>query len=107
MGFDPKIRPTLLLGFASVRVCDLTPGQEIEQVLMVRASDARRLVLGDRTGTLEASSRDVEPGACVWVRGRVEPRGRLDLAALRPARAAEYVLDELVDGPRIPVARME
>jgi 3'-5' exoribonuclease len=90
-----------------VRVCDLTPGQEIEQVLMVRASEPRRVVLGDRTGTLDAPPRDLEPGACVWVRGRVEARGRLEVLDLRPARAAEYVLDELLDGPRMTVERME
>src|SRR4051794_13146486 len=101
------IRPTLLLGFASVRVCDLTPGQEIEQVLMVRTSEPRRLVLGDRTGTLEAPPREFEPGACVWVRGRVEARGRLDVHELRPAGAGEYLLEELVDGPRMTADRME
>jgi 3'-5' exoribonuclease len=90
-----------------VRVCDLTPGQEIEQVLMVRTSEPRRLVLGDRTGTLEAPPREFEPGACVWVRGRVEPRGRLDVLELRPAGAGEYLLEELVDGPRMTVERME
>ena len=44
-----------------VLVRDLMPGQEIDQVLMVRTSDARRLVLGDRTGTLEAAPQDVAP----------------------------------------------
>src|SRR3954454_5764140 len=101
------IRPTLLLGFAPVRVCDLTPGQEIEQVLMVRTSEPRRLVLGDRTGTLEAAPRDFEPRACVGVRGRVEARGRLDGLDVRPAGAGEYLLEELVDGPRMTVERME
>ena len=91
-----------------MRVRDLTAGQEIDQVLLVRASDHRRLVLGDRTGTLEAQPReDVAPGTCVRVAGRVEPRGKLTIAALRPAGEAEYALDDLVDGPRIPVERME
>src|SRR4051794_38911166 len=74
---------------------------------MVRTSEPRRLVLGDRTGTLEAPPREFEPGACVWVRGRVEPRGRLDVLELRPAGAGEYLLEELVDGPRMTVERME
>jgi 3'-5' exoribonuclease len=90
-----------------VLVRDLTPGQEIDQVLMVRASDPRRLVLGDRTGALEAPPRDVAPGSCVHVSGRVEPRGRLDLRALRAAEPHEYELEDLLDGPRIPVERME
>jgi 3'-5' exoribonuclease len=90
-----------------VLVRDLTPGTEIDQVLMVRSSDARRLVLGDRTGTLEAAPRDVAPGGCVRVRGRVEPRRRLEVLALRPAEAGEFDLEDLVDGPRLPVERME
>jgi 3'-5' exoribonuclease len=90
-----------------VLVRDLTPGQEIDQVLMVRVSDPRRLVLGDRTGTLEAAPREAAPGACVRVTGRVAQRGRLELSSLRPAEPHEYALEELVDGPRMPVERME
>src|SRR5215207_2697287 len=74
---------------------------------MVRSCDSRRLVLGDRTGTLEAPPHDLGAGACVWVTGRVEPRGRLELRSLRLAEPGEYELAELVDGPRIPVERME
>ena len=40
-----------------MRVRELTPGQEIDLVLLVRASDRKRLVLADRTGTLEAAPR--------------------------------------------------
>ena len=103
------------LGFPFVSVRHLTPGQEIDQVLMVRVREAReggvRLVLGDRTGTLETHVPEdvpgLAPGAVVHVVGRVQPRGRLDLCSLRPAGADEYALDDLLDGPRIPVARME
>ena len=90
-----------------MRVRELTPGQEIDLVLMVRASEPRRLVLGDRTGTLEALPQDLRPGACVRVTGRVEPRHRLELTSIRPAEPDEYDLEELLDGPRIPVKRME
>ncbi len=77
-------------------------------MLMVRASEPRKLVLGDRTGTLEAAPRaDVAPGLCVRVSGRVEGRGRLAVEALRVAEPDEYALDDLLDGPRIPVERME
>ena len=71
---------------------------------MVRASDSRRLVVGDRTGTLEAAPRDVRAGLL-----------RLDLRARRASRAARGLRapaaparDEYdprptsVDGPRIP-----
>jgi 3'-5' exoribonuclease len=75
---------------------------------MVRASEPRKLVLGDRTGSLEALPRDdVAPGMCVRVTGRVEPRNRLYVEALRVAEPGEYTLDDLLDGPRVPVERME
>ena len=90
-----------------MRVRDLTPGQEIDQVLMVRASDARRVVLGDRTGTLEAAPCEIAAGSCVRVAGTVEPRGRLAVRSVRDAKPGEYDLDDLLDGPRIPVDRME
>jgi 3'-5' exoribonuclease len=90
-----------------VRVRDLTPGQEIDQVLMVRASDARHVVLGDRTGTLEAAPCQIAAGSCVRVVGTVESRGRLDVRSVRDAKPGEYDLDDLLDGPRIPVDRME
>ena len=91
-----------------MRVRDLNAGQEIDQVLMVRASEPRRLMLGDRTGTLEAPARDdVAAGMCVRVTGRVEPRGRVTISALRVAEPDEYALDDLLDGPRMPVERME
>jgi 3'-5' exoribonuclease len=91
-----------------VRVRELTAGQEIDQVLMVRASEPRKLVLGDRTGTLEAPPRDdLAPGLCVRVSGRVEGRNRVQIDALRVAEPGEYVLEDLLDGPRMPVERME
>src|ERR1700754_838721 len=75
---------------------------------MVRSSDARRVVLGDRTGTLEAPPRDdLAAGMCVHVCGRVEPRGRVAISALRVAEPDEDALDDLLDGPRMPVERME
>jgi 3'-5' exoribonuclease len=91
-----------------VRVRDLIPGQQIDQVLMVRSHEPRKLVLGDRTGTLEAAPReDVAAGLCVHVRGRVEARGRVVIDALRVAEPDEYALEDLLDGPRMPVERME
>jgi 3'-5' exoribonuclease len=108
-------------------VRDLTDGQEIDQVLLVRGREIRatrdgellRVTLGDRTGTLTAVARedvaalaaDCEPGACVRVAGRfgVHPRhgAELRLAAVRPAQPHEYDLDELLDGPPHPLDRME
>ncbi len=81
------IRPARLLGFLPVRVCDLTPGQDIDQVLMVRTSDGRRLVLGDRTGTLEAHAVGCGGGRVrVGARARGAARARGCLRAARGRR---------------------
>ena len=72
-----------------MRVRELTPGQEIDQVLMVRAAEPRKLVLGDRTGTLEAAPQpDVAPGLCVRVSGRVEGRGAASSVPVRSPRTS-------------------
>jgi 3'-5' exoribonuclease len=95
---------------------DARHGQELDQVLLVRSRELRegrlRLVLADRQGTLEAL---VEPelagecalGACVRVMGYVEPHRRLAVRSLRAAAPEEYVLDDLLDGPRAALERME
>jgi 3'-5' exoribonuclease len=109
-------------------VRELTDGQEIDQVLLVRECErgARRdgreflrLSLGDRTGTVKAMVwEDVaeragccDAGACVRVSGRlcVHPRhgAELTVSALRPAEDHEYALDELLDGPPRDADRME
>src|SRR5689334_19994711 len=109
-------------------VRELTDGQEIDQVLLVRERERRarrdgreflRLVLGDRTGTVTAMVwEDVaermaccDAGACVRVTGRlgVHPRhgAELTVSALRPAEDHEYELDDLLDGPPRDADRME
>jgi 3'-5' exoribonuclease len=109
-------------------VRELTDGQEIDQVLVVRERERRarrdgreflRLVLGDRTGTVTAMIwEDVaehagrcDAGACVRVTGRygVHPRhgAELTVSALRPAEDHEYALDDLLDGPPRDADRME
>jgi 3'-5' exoribonuclease len=101
-----------------VDVRQLTHGQALDQVLLVRervaleGGGAWRLVLGDRTGALEAivdgeAAAACSPGACVRVAGHVEPHGRLVVRSLRPAAAHEYALAELLDGPRMAAERME
>jgi 3'-5' exoribonuclease len=101
-----------------VDVRQLTHGQELDQVLLVRERVGRdggrswRLVLGDRTGSLEATvdgelAAGCAPGACVRVAGYVEPQGRLAVRSLRPAATHEYALADLLDGPRIAAERME
>ncbi|HEX4689588.1 MAG TPA: HD domain-containing protein [Solirubrobacteraceae bacterium] len=109
-------------------VRELTDGQEIDHVLLVREGERRtgrdgreflRLVLGDRTGTVTAMVwEDVaeragccDAGACVRVTARygVHPRhgAELTVSALRPAEDHEYALDDLLDGPPRDADRME
>jgi 3'-5' exoribonuclease len=109
-------------------VRELTDGQAVEKVLLVRASEVRskrdgseilRLSLSDRTGAVVAIVREAvhelaplcEPGRCVAVTGRfgVHPRYGPELAveALRRAERHEYDLDDLLDGPPRSAAQME
>jgi len=109
-------------------VRELVDGQDLEKVLLVRASELRskrdgseylRLSLGDRTGAVVAIVREsvhelaplCEPGRCVAVSGRfgVHPRygPELTVHAVRRAEAHEYDLDDLLDGPPRSAAQME
>jgi 3'-5' exoribonuclease len=96
-----------------VLVRQLTDGQEVDLILLVRERAEARVTLADRTGSLSATvapelAAACEPGACVRVIGRVADRGRLVIEALRPVREDdEYSLADLLDGPRIGVERME
>ena len=109
-------------------VREFAEGQEIDQVLLVREHQLRRkrdgaeslrLLLGDRTGTVEVMVREdagalaplCAAGECVRVAGRfgVHPRygGQIALAALRPATAEECVMEDLLDGPPRSAEGME
>src|SRR3954454_17000995 len=109
-------------------VRELTDGQEIDQVLLVRGHERRarrdgreflRLTVGDRSGTVMAMVwEDVaehaavcEAGACVRVAGRYagHPRHGAELTVSGPPPAAdhEYALDDLLDGPPRDADRME
>jgi 3'-5' exoribonuclease len=98
-------------------VRELTDGQEIDQVLLVRGREP--LTLGDRTGSVAAVLLDCvadlralcEPGTVVHVDGRfgVHPRhgGQIVVRALRTAEPGEYEPLTLLDGPRHTVAQLE
>jgi 3'-5' exoribonuclease len=92
-----------------VFVRHLVDGQEIDQVLIVRER-AKRLRLGDRTGTVVArppeGAPELEVGVPVHVAGRFAG-GELVLTALRPAAPHEYAAGDLVDGPPRSAAQME
>jgi 3'-5' exoribonuclease len=109
-------------------VRELSDGQDVERVLLVRGCELRtdgeggeslRLSLGDRTGAVVAivseRARELapvcEPGECVAVEGRYEVHPhdgpRLALRSLRRAEAGEYDLADLLDGPPRSAAQME
>ena len=109
-------------------VRELTDGQDLEKVLLVRGCELRskgdgseylRLSLGDRTGAVVAivrehvrdAARVCEPGRAVAVSGRYGVHARygpeLTVEAVRAAEANEYDLAELLDGPPRGVEQME
>src|SRR5688572_3321062 len=109
-------------------VRQLTDGQELDCVLLVRArelltkrdgSELLRLALGDRTGSVSAILSDgvadlsalCENGAAVRVQGRhaIHPRygPQIAIRSLRAAHPDEVDYAALLDGPPRGVAQME
>ena len=113
-------------GSATIR--ELEAGQQVAAVFCVRERDLRqkrngeaflRLVLGDRSGTIEAVSWDeaegrygiAEPGKPLHVTGTFEQSdkwgAKIKVVELRPAREDEFDADDLAAGPEIPADRLE
>jgi len=111
-----------------VLVRDLTDGQDLDQVLLVRACEPRtrrdgtpllKLSLGDRSGRVTAIVRDpaaelpelCQVGRAVHVRGRFElhPRfgAQIELGTLSEAAPGSFALADLVDGPPHSAETME
>ena len=107
---------------------DFTDGQEIDQVLMVRAAELRatksggsflKLTLGDRTGGVVANiweDVDADRAVCVagtpvHVDGRYEVHAKwgsqLRVARIAPATPGSFDEADLLDGPPRSVAQME
>lgn len=107
---------------------DLTDGQDLDTVLLVRALETRRkrdgdeflkVVFADRTGQVPAMIWDdvpaaaavLEPGRPVHVAGRygVHPRygAQLAVRALRAPAPDSFDLADLCDGPPLDAAQME
>ena len=111
---------------ASLR--DLDGGQRVDAVYAVRERELRRkkngepwlrLVLGDRSGTIEAVSWEdaeeryaiAEPGTAVRAAGLFEVSERwgskIKLSGLRPAEPGSYEAADLAAGPEVPLERLE
>ena len=107
---------------------ELDEGDDVAAAFAVRERERRsrrngedflRLVVADRTGTVEAIAWDgveeiwerAAPGSVVFVEGRfsVHPQygARIKLRSIRPAVEREYRHDELAEGPPVPVERLE
>jgi 3'-5' exoribonuclease len=114
--------------FGSVVVRELTDGQLVDGVLLVREIEVRhkrtgeeyvKLLLGDRTGSVPAVmweagaelATETPAGCAVRVKGRYAVHSRfgaqLILELLRAANPGEYEPAELADGPARDVGQME
>jgi 3'-5' exoribonuclease len=109
-------------------VRELAEGQEVAGAFAVRERDRRtrkngedfiRLVVADRTGTVEAVAWEgiedcwdcAAPGAIVFIEGRfsVHPQygAKITLKSIRRAVDGEYEPDELAEGPPVAVQQLE
>jgi 3'-5' exoribonuclease len=107
---------------------ELEAGQRVTAVFAVRERDLRqkrngepflRLVLGDRSGSVEAVSWEeaedryglAEPGTALHVVGTFEQSdkwgAKIKVVELRPARDDEFSADDLAPGPQLSVDRLE
>ncbi|MFL5869802.1 MAG: 3'-5' exoribonuclease YhaM family protein [Solirubrobacterales bacterium] len=107
---------------------DLDEGDDVAAAFVVRERDRRtrkngedfvRLVLGDRTGSVEAVAWDgvddcfdcSAPGSVVFVEGRfaVHPQygAKITMKSIRVAGADEYDHDDLAEGPAGSVEQLE
>ena len=93
--------------------------RERERRSRKNGEDFVRLVIADRTGTVEAVAWDgvedcweiAPPGAVVFVEGRfsIHPRygAKINLNSIRLASGDEYEHDELAEGPPVSAASLE
>jgi 3'-5' exoribonuclease len=118
--------PAIQLVRTSIR--DLAEGDAVEAAFAVRERERRtkkngedylRLVVADRTGTVEAiawegfdeSFDGCAPGRVVFIEGRfsVHPQygSKITIRTVREARPDEYSHEDLAEGPPVPVERLE
>lgn len=126
------IQPTLgspePVASGRVFLCDVNDGDQVRAVFAVRersrltrrsGEDFVKLIVGDRTGTVEAVAWDdvdacfecTAPGTVVLIEGpfSVHPRygAKVTIQQVRVANEDEYEQADLVEGSPIPVDRLE
>ena len=113
---------------ARATVRELADGQLVDGVFAVRERERRqkrdggewlRLVIGDRTGTVEAVAWEdidelfdaAQPGHAVRVAGRFSVHARygpkVTVDSLRAAADGEFADSDLAEGPQVPPERLE
>jgi 3'-5' exoribonuclease len=113
---------------ARIFIRELGEGEDVAAAFAVRERERRtrkngedfvRLVVADRTGTVEAVAWDEidecwecsPPGGVVFIEGRftVHPQfgAKITLRSIRAAEAAEYRHEDLAEGPPVSVEQLE
>ncbi len=113
---------------ARVFVRELAEGQDFAAAFAVRERERRtrkngedflRLIVADRTGTVEAVAWDAvdecfecsAPGCVVFIEGRFSVHAqygaKITIKSIRPAADGEYSNDELAEGPPVAVEQLE
>jgi len=111
-----------------VFVRELAEGQEIAAAFAVRERERRtrksgedwiKLIVADRTGTVEAVAWDEvdacfecsAPGCVVFIEGKfsIHPQygAKITIRTIRPAAESEYAHEELAEGPPVSVEQLE
>ena len=131
MGDQPTLAlPAAVNGSAAApsTVRELADGQRVDGIFAVRERERRskrdggewlRLLVGDRTGTVEAVAWDgvdelfeaAAPGTAVRIAGRFNVHARygpkVTIETMRAAAAAEFAAADLAEGPEVPPERLE
>ena len=113
---------------ARIFIRELGEGADVTAAFAVRERERRtrkngddfiRLVVADRTGTVEAVAWDAvdecfdcaAPGAVVLIEGRfsIHPQygAKITIKSIRPAIEGEYEHDDLAEGPPVSVEQLE
>jgi 3'-5' exoribonuclease len=113
---------------ARIFIRELGEGEEVAAAFAVRERERRtrkngedfvRLVVADRTGTVEAVAWEAidecwdcsPPGGVVFIEGRfgVHPQfgAKITLRSIRAAEASEYRHEDLAEGPPVSVEQLE
>ncbi len=128
LAVQPTLGDTEAEGLTRTFVRDLAEGDRVEAAFAVRersrmsrqnGDDFVKLIVSDRTGSLEAVAWDsvdevfetAEPGSVVFIEGRfaLHPKfgAKVTIKAIQPASPADYEEADLIEGSPVPADRLE